>query len=154
MNNDFLNSLESSIYESINFISRYHNLYSKYNNWDSRVSKIDKKEVQSILGIYNYSFKYIDGTYYFKEFIESFIFHVGIQVKGGVPILTINIEKDNIFFPFKGGNITRAYKLLNNLETALIVTFINYEQLGEIIKEYLSIYEDFKIMFLKQMELV
>lgn len=79
---------------------------------------------------------------------------MGIQIKRGIPILTINIEKDNIFFPFKGGNMTRAHKLLNNLEIALIVTFINYEQLREIIKEYLSIYEDFKIAFFKHIELV
>ncbi|MDZ7898862.1 MAG: hypothetical protein U5N85_12685 [Arcicella sp.] len=154
MNHETVDTFESSIYENINFISRYKKLYAKYNNWDNRISKIDKKEVSSILETYNYPFKYVDSTYYCKESIESYTFHIAIQVKGGIPILTFNIEKDNVFYPLTGHNLTRAYKLLLNLETALIVTFIDYEQLNEIMKEYLRIYEDFKIEFLNQVKVI
>lgn len=147
-----LNDSAKHIYQNINLIERYNKLAIKFNDWDNRIIKVDKNRILQILKNYHYPFKYLDKDFYFTEKVHDFVFHIALQVKGGVGNVVINVKKDNEFYDFQSGNIGRVNKLILGLETGSLILYSNYDQLSEIIESFLLIYEDFKAEFLKQVE--
>ena len=150
MNNLNLSPFATSLFTNIRLVERYGELANQFSDFDNKISKLDKKEISKIIKSCGYSFVYIDRCYYIKETAGDFTFHTRIELSGGVARMVLNAEKNNEWQDFRGGSIGRINKLLLDLETGTLVCFSNYEQLSIILRAYFSIYEDFKIEFLKQ----
>lgn len=144
------------IYENINFCSRYENL-SKKNQFENTFENYSNDEVVRIIEKIGHRAKFIKNGNFFKieekAFGIKFYFH--INLKYGFTELIIgatNIELDEFILggPFGGIFKDIAYVKDGEEKSVRKPKFSTYEELQEILKEALSIYEDFKVEFLKQ----
>lgn len=150
-----MEEIKNSYYESfrkINFIERFERIRESFNDFDNRMTKLDNKEVKRIFNEQGYNVKVFSPgqDFYYEEFFGDFKLHFEITKKGG-------IIQNRIDVYFKGEvpekldtNFYFLYRVLiknMNLEISTPICYSCIEDFEQILKEYLSIYEDFKQEF-------
>jgi len=148
------NKTAIQIFLSINFSERFKMLSEKYNDFENRLNKVDKKEVQTILSKLNYTFKYTEGHFVLKETFDDDYIHLALSLKGGVFSPRLTIFQDRAFWKISSGNFVSIYRSLKQNINAQIMMpiFSTYEEFEQIAKEVLGIYEDFKQEFISLIE--
>jgi hypothetical protein len=147
-------------YRSIDFINKYKDLFSTYNfDLDTIMSRMNKRENLNVIKELGYKFKiFTPGQYYeYEETFENIKLALSCQISGGM-------VTEYIYIYIDGENINHRYGLRNNLafvyrtllnspqEKLNAPKFRNYEDLKEIMKSIIEIYEDFKKEFLSRMK--
>lgn len=153
-----MEEIKEVYYESfrkINFIERYERIREKFKDFENRMTKLDNKEVKHIFKEQGYKAKIFSPgqDFYFEEFYKDIKFHFEITKKGGVIQSRIDIYINGKIPEKLDTNLVFIYRvLLNNmnLELAPPICYTCFESFEEILIEFLSIYEDFKTEFLKQ----
>ena len=145
-------------YKSIDFIERYKNLFPKYNfDLDTIMSRMNKRENLNVIKELGYKFKiFTPGQYY--RYIETFDrieLVLSCQISKGMvfPYIYIYIDGENINHRYNYmTNLGFVYKHLTNDFNQIVnaLCFRNLEDLKEIMKSVIEIYEDFKEEFLKR----
>lgn len=155
-----MEEIKELYYESfrkINFVERFERFLEKYRDFEYRMTKLDNKEVKRVFAERGYKVKiFTPGQdFYFEEFFGDYKFHFEVTKKGG-------IIQSRIDLYFRGEkpdkidtNLYFLYRLLindMNLEIAPPICFTSIEEFEQILIELLSIYKDFKVEFLSQIE--
>ncbi len=143
-----------SVYNNINYYSRYKDLSEKYFTEEERLEKIDKKIVLNILSDLGYTGKYNSRESFFQiqEDFRNKKFYFNINLKYGLVELIFGLlddideEKNQII----GGTACGVCELIEinkgqeSNEYIKDPRFRTYEELKEILKEAFSLYEDLK----------
>ncbi len=148
------NPQAEAAFVKISFVQRIVELSKRFSNYDQRMEKFDKKQILYILNKLGYDFKYVDRSFLYKASIsDSVIAHVIFDLKYGIFLTYFLISVNGVFINLDSGNLAFIYRHLIGDKEADITApnFNNYEDFEEISKSILSIYEDFKTEFLKQM---
>lgn len=135
--------------KKIDFSNRFQILYNNYQYTDDYMSSIQKKDVLNIFNKLGYKFKFIDRSYLLLEEIGDLRIQFVINIKGNV-LGYIYVWYKNELLDIVSGHFTHIRNHLENIEEFIAPTYKNHEELEKILKEYLNIYEDFKIEFIKQ----
>lgn len=145
-----------AIFEKINFYDRYLSLGRKYQA-DNKLEKQDKQKIFDLFSKLRYPAQYFKKENFYKtedisEGIYKFYFRVCL--KYGVCEIIFGVQNQNTELN-TGGVATRTCKLIKRARQEELVdtirhpSFSNYEELESILKESLSLYEDFKTEVLK-----
>lgn len=138
------------LYEKIKFYDRYKTICENNRFEDDLLEKQDKREVLKLFQNFGYESKYIAKESFYKISTElngyKFYFHIGLKY-GIIEIIFGSLSKTED--SRLGGVCSRICKLIKrskgeNPDPIKPPNFTNYEQLSEILKESLSLYEDFK----------
>lgn len=143
--------------KKIRFDVRYKEL-SKKNQFEITFENYSNDEVIKIINNLGYKSKYFKSGNFFKieENIDNILFYLNISLKYGLTEFIIGgTEVTTKEFIYGGtfGNIFKNINYFMNKEDDQTVnkpSFRNYDDLELILKEVLSIYEDFKLELLKQ----
>lgn len=154
-NREYFTIFDNSL-DKINFSNRYKELSKQFNesNYDKLEKKTDKKKIMNIFKNMGYGFKYYPGgDFNLVEQINSFSFQLLFIVKRGFITNYLNVFIDDKKIN-KQYNFGFIYRSLVGDMNAIITTpkFIDYAEFEEIAKNIISIYEDFKIEFLRQVD--
>lgn len=156
MENDKLLPLIEASYRNINFISRYKELMLRHNNFESRLLKIDKKEILKILKELGLSFKIFTSgqDFYLEDKVHDFKFTFSFNAKNGIMASYIYVYRNEDKIPFPYPNLGFVYKfLLDNMDLNInALNFRDYQDFKKIMYPLIQIYEDFKGEFLRQVE--
>lgn len=153
------NNTEQQVYrafDNINFSERYKTIFKKYNDFENMMTRMDKSKNIATFKELGYDFKiFSPGQYYnFEEQIEDVRFKLSLRINKGFITEYIYLYIDNEKVNISHNNFAFLYRhLIKNMEaesTALV--FKDFNELKSVLKELLSIYEDFKVEFLKQMK--
>ena len=150
---------EYLVYKNINFFNRYNAFRIKSTDIDINET-LEKYDIGKVLEIFSElgyeKVKFIKSGTFFKETNKEnpFEFYFHVSLKYGVCELILggkNLEKD-IFVGGVYGNIMSDLLSFESKEEKRFrrPCFTDYNELKEILKESLSIYEDFKKEFIKQ----
>ena len=150
------NSLDiTEIYKKIYFVERYKSICQKYNDFDNRL-RGNKPEIYStMLEKFDYRAKYYrsETFYRIEENIENKVFGIQLTLKNGiVETMLYGKYKNKYFLP--GGRIDFMCKEIDEnfeREKYNLPDYSTFEALEDILTEIFSIYEDFKVEFLKQL---
>ncbi len=152
-----MNSELIQLYDDFGFIEKYKNIATRHiTNRDSRLKKSDKKRVLEIFEKMGYKAKYDNKERFYKvRIIESkYDFYFHIDIKYGLFELLIGVIDANSKKHLIGGGVAGIYddilvaKQINE-ERMPLPSIGSYEDLESILKESLSLYEDFKKEVLK-----
>jgi phosphoserine phosphatase len=143
-------------YRSIDFENRYKKLMAEHNDFNNRLQKIEKKEILAVLKGLGYSFKVFSPgqDFYVENITEKYKFIFSFKCKNAIMENYIYVYRDNQKLPYSNPNLAFTYKHIvgNIIVPVNAQNFKDYKEFEEIIKEILSIYEDFKVEFLRQVE--
>lgn len=147
-------------YETINFTKRYKQLYSKHNfSLDELLTRMNKKDNLNIFKELGYEFKISSpGQYYnFEEKFDEIKLSLSCQISKGMvfPYIYVYVNGNKISKPYSS-KISFTYRYLMNiprLQALNSLCFRDLDDLKNILKDLLGIYEDFKEEFLKLMEI-
>jgi hypothetical protein len=139
-----IHPLMKSVLLKINFIVRYKQLSKKHQNEDS----FENYEVEPVLEMikksgYNSKFKK-NGTFF--EIIQKkgqYIFQLNICLKYGLVELILGVEKGKERLAV-GGPFGHISTLLGEEDKIFKPSFVDYNELNEILKESFEIFEDIK----------
>lgn len=153
-------------YNSIDYYKKLESLSKRYPINDGRLEKLDKKKVLKIFEDLGYTAKYMGKEKFYKihqDFDEyEGYFHVSLVY--GLVELIFGFSKKDIPFSYKsdyhiGGTAAQIcslikYALNRDIEeyrnpSIRKPCFTNFEELKEILKESLFLYEDMKKEFFK-----
>ncbi len=147
-----LDSLLRPVLRNINFEERYKNLSERYPFTNESYEKYSNEEVLSIFESLGYKVKFDKRENFFgnKEKVKGYDFTFNISLKYGLTELIWSIRKNDKIM-ILGGPWSVIIRLLNDGKKSNIKKpcFRNYEDLECILKESLSLYEDFKKEVLK-----
>lgn len=144
--------IEEVAYEAfrkINFSKRFKQIVNEFNNFESNLYKTNKKEVLKLLNNLGFNFTFCDGAYINIEQFDSIKFQITLNIKGNV-LCTLYIWYKGELINLVSGHFTFVRNKLESIEEFIAPNFSNYEDLEKILSALLSIYEDFKREFLKQ----
>jgi hypothetical protein len=147
------NPQAEAAFVKISFVQRIDELSKRFSNYDQRMEKFDKKQILFILNKLGYDFKYVDRSFLYKVTIsDNVIAHVIFDLKYGIFLTYFLMSVNGDFINISSGNLASIYRYLIGDKEADITApnFTNYQDFEEISKSILSIYEDFKTEFLKQ----
>ncbi|MRJ09004.1 hypothetical protein EDL98_08280 [Ornithobacterium rhinotracheale] len=144
------------IYENMNFYNRYERLSEKY-QLENRFENYANENVIALYQELGYEAKHIKKNNFFKieEKIENIKFYFHTCLKYGNIELIIgasDMEKNEFLLGGPFAHISKEIEILKNIEKEGYIRspkFGNYEDLYEILKVVLHIYEDFKKEVLK-----
>jgi hypothetical protein len=136
--------------EQISFSKWFENLCRKYNK-SKGMEKTEKSLIIRCLKDLVYHFKYGEGSFYFIEYWnEDIKSHTVFNLKRGIFLGYFNIAINGEFIDLNSGNFGNvAFTLNKDLSAPGMPVFSSYDELKDIAKEVLKIYEDFKTEFLK-----
>jgi hypothetical protein len=153
-----MEKLKEIYYESfrkIHFLERYEKLSKTFQNFDKRMSNLDNKVVKAFFKNLGYQVKIFSPgqDFYFDESNGDFKFYFEINKKGGTLLGRIDVYYQNTL-PKMHTTFHFIYRvLLEKMDIELFpICYTNEHEFEAILKEFLSIYEDFKLEFLKQMK--
>ena len=137
------------LYERINFYNRYKELSNSFRS-DERLKKVDKNLIIDFLEKLNYEVKYFTKEKFFqvKQSIDSYNFYYHLSPRNGLAEIilgTVDSKNNSI-----GGVIHGTCKLIEISKKEQtdgyikMPAFSSHEELELILKESLSLYEDFK----------
>jgi len=145
-------------YLAINLIDRYKNLFPKFNfDLDLIMSRMNKKENLNVIKGLGYDFKiFTPGQHYnYVEQFDDTKLILSCQISKGMvfPYIFIYVNDNKIGLPYRA-KLSSTYRMLLNSpqEKLNSLKFRNYEDLKEIMKSVIEIYEDFKKEFLKRID--
>lgn len=151
----FLDAKILELYENIKFYDRYKSICENNRFESSLLEKQDRNRVLKLFRDLGYEPKYIAKESFYKVSSElndyEFYYHIGLKY-GIAEIIFGSLNKNN--GSRYGGVCSRVCKLVKmskgeDLNPIKPANFTNYEQLYLIIKESLSLYEDFKAAILE-----
>lgn len=148
---------EYILLNKIKFDVRYKEL-SKKNQFELTFENYSNEEIIKIIDNLGYKSKYYKSGNFFKieEKISDVLFYLNISLKYGLTEFIIGGTKITTKQFIYGGTFGNIFKDMNYFidkvenDTVSKPSFRNYDDLQIILKEALSIYEDFKYEFLKQ----
>lgn len=149
--------LEKIYYESfrnIDFINRYKKIMDAHNHpLDDILARMEKTIIKNTFKEIGYDFKISSpGQFYeFYETINDYSFKISIKISGGMITTYIYIYVYGDIVKIDYTNFAFIYRILkNNMEEVTNAPkFKNFNELLIILKDLISIYENFKIEFLK-----
>jgi len=144
-------------YRNIDFINKYRSIYPKYFfDIDSIMKKMDKRENLKILKELGYNFKiFTPGQHYnYEEKYGNVKLVLSSQISGGIitPYIYIYVNDENIDYKFNyEQNLGFVYKKMTNDYEQIVnaLLFRNFDDFRNAMLDIISIYEDFKVEFLK-----
>ncbi|TJY37939.1 hypothetical protein [Pontimicrobium aquaticum] len=141
------------ILENIKFENTYRTISKNYSV--DKEEMLENHSIEKVLSIFkslNYSFKYNkkEKFYGLNQSVEDYLFTFNISLRYGIVEFIWALRKNGELITL-GGPWAFIIRLLNNGDKANIKkpSFSNYEDLESILKEGLSLYEDFKLEVLK-----
>lgn len=145
-------------YKSIDFINKYKNLFLKFNfDLDSIMSRMNKKENLNVMKELGYDFTiFTPGQHYnYEEQFGDNKLILSCQISKGMvfPYLFIYVNNIKVDLPYRAklGSVYRD--ILNSPQEPLnALCFRNLEDLKNIMRDVIDIYEDFKEEFLSRMK--
>jgi hypothetical protein len=149
--------LENKYYQSfrkIDFIDKFKKIMDTHNHpLDAILKRMDKPIIKNSFKELGYNFKLSSpGQFYiFYETVGDYSFKVSFQISGGIVYVYIYIYIQNEYIKIDYNNLGFLYRhLIGNMEEVINApTFIDYNELKNIIKVIMTIYEEFKSEFLK-----
>lgn len=143
-------------FKAIRIVDRYVKLSENHNDFNNLMKRMDKRANLDVLKKLGYTFKiFTPGQHYnFEESFKHYKIVFSCQISGGIIAPYIYVYANGHQIPFKYphfGFISRF--LMGNMEAKITASvFGDLEEFEEIMKELLSIYEDFKTEFLKRVK--
>lgn len=143
------------LYDNINFYDRYESLSKKHRSKKVLLEKQDQNNVINLFNDLGYTAKYIskEKFYQIKEKSNDYEFYFHISLKYGISEIIFGVinQIKNVRI---GGVSSRVCKLIKRSKGEIPepigpANFSSYEELTSILKESLSLYEDFKTEVLK-----
>lgn len=151
-----MEEIEGIYYESfskINFIERFEKIRKSFNDFENRMTKLDNREVKRVFNEQGYKVKIFSPgqEFYFDVFLDDYKFYFEINKKHGIILCRIEVFKKEI----KIAEYTPLHfiyrVLINDMDLLLDpICYTSLDDFEAILKEFLSMYEDFKAEFLKQ----
>lgn len=148
---------EFLLYENIDFYNRYNCFREKYKGVEPTLEKYEVDKVLNVfrdIGYENVSFMKSGSFFKVKDKQKSYEFYFHASLKYGICELIIGGKNTNkgIFVGGVYGNIMSEITNYKSAEEKRfpLPGFSNYSDLKIILKKSLSLYEDFKIEFIKQ----
>lgn len=138
--------------KKIDFVQRYKKISETYNDFENRLSKMDKSKIKSIfLGIgYKVQLSSPGQYYLVEDNISDYNFTIMFQISGGIVTGYIFISYLESKVEIKHSNLGFIYRYLVGNPDAVITTpvFKDYDELGNILIKEMEIFQDFKKEFL------
>lgn len=142
------------IYKGIDFVNRYKSICEKHDDFSNRMEGNRAVLYEEILNRLHIKYKYFKKDSFFKleDHIKDFKINLHFVLKNGIVEAFIYIEKGDDYLKPNGrfDFIPEELGVDFNRKIFNLPKYINENELEEIIKEILSIYEDFKSELLKQ----
>jgi hypothetical protein len=157
-----LNLIEKLYYESlvkISFTDKYKKVFLGHSDYNQRLSKMSKKDILNSFKKKGYSLRVSSpGQYYiYEEKIESITLRLMFQISGGMTTEYLQIlDKNGTRFEIMNDNLAFAYRyMIGNMDAEVNAPiFKDYEELAEIIGDFMEIYKDFKSEFIQGLKIV
>lgn len=142
------------IYNKINFVQRYQKICEKYNDFENRL-RDNKPEIYSnIIKKFGYKASYYKGETFYRieENVENIIFGIQFTLKHGIVEIMLDTKFKNQWCVPDGRIDFMCKEIDENFdrEKYNLPKYKSYEELEEILIGIFSIYEDFKLEFLKE----
>lgn len=133
----------------IGFINRYKTLSKNYQG-KNPLEDYEKDKVRKIIKDLGYDAKYVKNGDFFevKQTDADYLFQLNICLKYGIAELILYIEKKGTAIE-KTGSFGYICSLLGEREKIFKPVFTNYNELQNILKESLKIFEDLQKRFHK-----
>jgi hypothetical protein len=141
------------ILQNINFASRYSELCKRHSNFDKSLEEYDKSLIQKFLESNGIKVLFVKSENFFKiaENIGELSIQFNIIPKRGFLQFVWDVKRRNERLDLSLGMWEAITRELSKIE-AKKPLFSSLDELQEILKEALSIYEDFKQELLKMGE--
>jgi len=150
------NKKELFFLEKLDFLARYTLISNKHiNDSDKKTENSTKNDVIEIFNSIGYNVKYNhkERFYRFEEISKSHDFAFWISLKYSLVEIGMSGENKITSQIFTIGNYSfhqLQYSLDKEIKIPKKASFKNYNELKEILIDFLLIYKDFKILFLQQ----
>jgi hypothetical protein len=148
-----LNKKLKEVLAAIDFTSRYKHISTKHQYTDNSI-KLEVDSVLLMLSELGYVFKYIKSESFFKLLVKHAPFQLQFNISlkyGNVELIWDVLENGQRLSLGLGTWSNISSLLLDDGKKVLMPKCRNSDDLREILKEALSIYEDFKVELLKQL---